>query len=53
MCVLEDQNVRYEFNGYINDWEKGKLTAKQIAKMCNISEATFYRRLREMRSENE
>ncbi len=42
-----------EFNGYINDWEKGKLTAKQIAKMCNISEATFYRRLREMRSENE
>lgn len=42
-----------EFNGYINDWEKGKLTAKQIAKMCNISEATFYRRLREMKSENE
>lgn len=40
-----------EFNDYIVEWKKGKLTVKQIAELCNISEATFYRRLREIRSE--
>ena len=30
-------------------WEKGKLPLSEAIRRCNISEATFYRRLRELR----
>jgi len=37
------------FDKIIKDWEENKLSITQILKICNISEATFYRRLREHR----
>ena len=36
----------------ICDWQKGRLTVNDIARICDISEATFYRRLREYRMMN-
>lgn len=34
----------------VKDWERGRLTAYQVADMCGMSIATFYRRLRELRA---
>ena len=39
------------FSQLVRDWEKGKISASYIAKQCNMSISTFYRRLREMRAE--
>lgn len=39
------------FSKLVRDWEKGKISASYIADQCNMSIATFYRRLREMRAE--
>lgn len=39
------------FSQLVRDWEKGKISASYIAERCNMSIATFYRRLREMRAE--
>ena len=35
------------FDVLIKQWKKGKLSAGEVAKMCDMSIATFYRRLRE------
>ena len=35
------------FDVLIKQWKKGKLSADEVAKMCDMSIATFYRRLRE------
>ena len=40
------------FGELICDWQKGRLTVNDIARICDISEATFYRRLREYRMMN-
>ena len=40
------------FGELIRDWQKGRLTVDDIARICDISEATFYRRLREYRMVN-
>lgn len=37
------------FGELVKKWEKKQLSLEQILKECNMSEATFYRRLREMR----
>ncbi len=37
------------FGELVKKWEKKQLSLKQILKDCHMSEATFYRRLREMR----
>ena len=37
------------FGEMVNKWEKKQLSLEQILKECNMSEATFYRRLRELR----
>ena len=37
------------FGEIIIDWEQKKILVSEITKNCNISEATFYRRLREYR----
>ena len=38
------------FPHLVRDWENGKISAQKVADDCNMSIATFYRRLRELRS---
>ena len=38
------------FDVLIKQWKKGKLSADEVAKMCDMSIATFYRRLRETKA---
>lgn len=38
------------FDEVIKQWHKGTITAEQAAKSCNMSIATFYRRLRESKT---
>ena len=40
------------FEAMITRWEKHKLSLTDLLKNCNMSEATFYRRLREVRVKN-
>ena len=40
-CTPED------FDLLVKQWQKGIISAEQVAKSCNMSIATFYRRLRE------
>ena len=40
-------SVPDEFPSLVRDWRLGKLRAEEVAKKCNMSIATFYRRLRE------
>ena len=42
-CTPED------FDLLVKQWQKGTISARQVAKSCNMSIATFYRRLRESR----
>ena len=37
------------FGKLVADWEKKRTSLEEILKLCNMSEATFYRRLREYR----
>lgn len=37
------------FPAIVAAWEKGKLSLAEAVRQCNVSEATFYRRLRELR----
>lgn len=37
------------FGKLVKDWEKKKISFKEVLKLCNMSEATFYRKLREYR----
>ena len=39
-----------EFPCIVKRWENGNLNTKEVLKMCSMSVATFYRRLREFRS---
>ncbi len=41
-----------DFGDLIKKWERGQISVKQIADHCKISQATFYRRLREYRMKN-
>ena len=41
------KKVPDNFDVLIKQWKKGKLSADEVAKMCDMSIATFYRRLRE------
>lgn len=41
--------VPKEFGKIVRAWEQKKLPFADVLKMCNMSEATFYRRLREYR----
>ena len=41
------------FTDLVKSWEKKKISLEQVLKECNMSEATFYRRLREYRLMNE
>ena len=41
--------VPSNFETIMKDWEKGKISSSIAAKICNVSESTFYRRVREYR----
>ncbi len=44
-----EKSVPDDFPRLIREWEKNKLSFSELLKRCNMSEATFYRRLREYR----
>ena len=37
------------FEKMVQDWEKSRISLKDLLKLCGFSEATFYRRVRELR----
>ena len=41
--------VPENFGAIVAAWEKGKLPLSEAVRQCHVSEATFYRRLRELR----
>lgn len=47
-----EKDIPPEFISLIRAWEKKKITLAEILNMCQISESTFYRRLREYRIKN-
>lgn len=47
-----EKSVPNDFPRLIREWEKNKLSFSELLKLCNMSEATFYRRLREFRMIN-
>lgn len=44
-----EKDVPDDFSAIIKLWEQKKLPLSEVLKQCNMSEATFYRRLREYR----
>ena len=38
------------FPDWVRAWERGEIPARQVAQRCGISMSTFYRRVRELRS---
>ena len=44
-----EKSVPDDFPRLIREWEKNKLSISELLERCNMSEATFYRRLREYR----
>ena len=44
-----EKSVPNDFSKIVKAWEKKKLTLAEVLKQCNISESTFYRKLREYR----
>ncbi len=42
-----------DFQEVVADWKLGKLTTKEVVEHCGMSESTFFRRLRELKSERE
>lgn len=45
-----EKEIPPEFILLIREWEKKKITLAEILNMCQISESTFYRRLRKYRT---
>jgi len=43
------KEVPENFKGIVRQWEQKRLPFTEVLKQCNMSEATFYRRLREHR----
>lgn len=44
-----EAKVPDNFTSIVKAWERGNLNMEEVLKRCEISESTFYRRLREMR----
>ncbi len=45
-----EKKVPDNFGNIVNQWEQKELSLSEGLKQCNMSEATFYRRVREYRS---
>ena len=48
-----EKEIPPEFISLIREWEDKKIALSEILKTCQISESTFYRRLREVRIKKE
>ena len=44
-----EKPVPKDFSKLVNDWEGGKISLPELLQKCNMSAATFYRRLHELR----
>lgn len=44
-----EKSVPENFEEIVKEWEQRRITIKEAVEKCNMSEATFYRRLREYR----
>lgn len=44
-----EKEVPDDFGNIVEAWEQKKLPINEVIRQCNMSEATFYRRLREFR----
>lgn len=44
-----EKDIPDDFEKIIKEWEQKRLPFSEVLKLCNMSEATFYRRLREYR----
>lgn len=44
-----EKPVPENFGQLVSDWEKKRVSFKETLKLCNMSEATFYRKLRKYR----
>ena len=44
-----EKDIPNDFGKMIKEWEQKRLPFVEVLKLCNMSEATFYRRLREYR----
>ena len=44
-----EKDIPDDFGKIIEEWEQKRLPFSEVLKLCNMSEATFYRRLREYR----
>lgn len=44
-----EKPVPEDFSKLVRDWEKKRLSLQELLQQCDMSEATFYRRLRELR----
>lgn len=47
-----EKPIPENFGRLVSEWEKKKVSLEEILKLCNMSEATFYRKLREYRLMN-
>ena len=47
-----EKAVPKDFGKLVSDWEKNKISLSYVLKRCDMSEATFYRRLRKYRIQN-
>lgn len=45
----QEKKVPNNFGKLVSDWEEKKISLTEVLKQCDMSEATFYRRLREYR----
>lgn len=48
-----EKDIPDDFEKIIIEWEQKRLPFSEVLKLCNMSEATFYRRLREYRLLND
>lgn len=44
-----EKPVPEDFGKLVQEWERGRISLKDLLKVCGFSEATFYRRVRELR----
>lgn len=48
-----EKDLPHEFSELVEKWERKELRLSEILRICQISESTFYRRLRKFRAEKE
>ena len=49
IAVAKEKGIKFGSPELVSEWEKKKLPIEEVLKVCGISKATFYRRLKEYR----